>query len=272
MCLAVHHRPELSLVSIWTFCAFRCSSWFFLARFGFSSSNVRCCFLLLFVAFRCFSLLFVARRCSFWPFIVLDINHFPNVQNWCELMKMGMKNALCCFLLLVLVCNACFHLPSVAFYCPSLLFLVFEIESFLSQKQNRQIAFCCSLWFFVARFGFLWMFSIWASHCLLWLFVGTKNQNEQQKAKQVQMETRLLQAKARTAHSRNELHLTQLHYEIYHQIHKTYRHSSSPIALRNTPRTSYPWSCLGSGREYHGRLCVSPLLWRPNIMSTKLQF
>ena len=74
----------LSLVSIWTFCALRCSSWFFLARFGFSSSDVRCCFLLLFVAFCCFSLLFVARRCSFWLFIALDINHLPLVQNWCE--------------------------------------------------------------------------------------------------------------------------------------------------------------------------------------------
>ena len=74
----------LSLVSIWTFCALRCSSWFFLARFGFSSSDVRCCFLLLFIAFCCFSLLFVARRCSFWLFIALDINHLPLVQNWCE--------------------------------------------------------------------------------------------------------------------------------------------------------------------------------------------
>ena len=77
-------KNQLSLVSIWTFCALRCSSWFFLARFGFSSSDVRCCFLLLFVTFCCFSLLFVARRCSFWLFIALDINHLPLVQNWYE--------------------------------------------------------------------------------------------------------------------------------------------------------------------------------------------
>ena len=69
--------PAISLVSIWTFCAFRCSSWLFLARFGFSSSDVRCCFSLLFVAFCCFSLLFVACRCSFWLFTALDIDHLP---------------------------------------------------------------------------------------------------------------------------------------------------------------------------------------------------
>ena len=128
-------------------CVFRCSSWLFLARFGFSSSDVHCCFLLLFVAFCCFSLLFVARR-SFLLFIALDINHLPLVQKWCECMKMDMKNALCCFLLLVLVFGACFHLPFVAFCCSSLLFLVFEIESILPQNQNRQMHF-------VARYCFL---------------------------------------------------------------------------------------------------------------------
>ena len=54
---------------------------------------------------------------------------------------MGMKNALCCFLLLVLVSGACFHLPFVAFCCSSLLFLVYEIESIQMP--------------FVARYGFL---------------------------------------------------------------------------------------------------------------------
>ena len=94
---------------------------------------------LVFVAFCCFSLLFVASRCSFWLVIALDINHLPLVQKWCECMKMDMKNALCCFLLLVLDFGACFHLPFIAFCCSSLLFLVFEIESILSQNQNRKM-------------------------------------------------------------------------------------------------------------------------------------
>ena len=63
-----------------------------------------------------------------------------------------------CFLLLVLASGACFHLPFVAFCCSSLLFLVVEIESILSQKPKQANAFCCSLWLFVVRFGFLWMF------------------------------------------------------------------------------------------------------------------
>ena len=73
---------------------------------------------------------------------------------------MGMKNVLSCFLLLVLVFGACFHLPFVAFYCSSLLFLVFEIESILSQKPKQANAFCCSLWLFVARFGFCGCFHL----------------------------------------------------------------------------------------------------------------
>ena len=75
---------------------------------------------------------------------------------------MAMKNALCCFVLLVLVFGGCLHLPFVApivaFCCSPLLFLVFEIESILSEKQKQANAFCCSLWLFVARFGILWMF------------------------------------------------------------------------------------------------------------------
>ena len=62
-------------------------------------------------------------------------------------MKMGMKNALCCFLMLVSVFGACFHLPFIAFYCLSLLFLVFEIESILKNPNNQMS--------FVARYGFL---------------------------------------------------------------------------------------------------------------------
>ena len=69
-------------------------------------------------------------------------------------MKTGMKNALGCFLLLVLVFGACFHLPFVSFCCPSLLVLVFEMESVLSQNPEQAnalwllvLAFCCSLWF-----------------------------------------------------------------------------------------------------------------------------
>ena len=73
-------------------------------------------------------------------------------------MKMEMKNALCCFLLLVLVFGACFHLLFDAFCCSSLLFLVFEIESILSQNPKQANAFSCSLWHFVARFGLLRMF------------------------------------------------------------------------------------------------------------------
>ena len=77
-------------------------------------------------------------------------------------MKMGMKNALCCLLLLVvLVFGSCFQLPFVAFCSSSLLVLDFEIESVLSQKPKQENAFGCSFWF----------------------FVGTKSQNKQQKAK-----------------------------------------------------------------------------------------
>ena len=83
-----------------------------------------------------------------------------------------MKNALCCFLLLVLVFGACFHLPFVAFCCSSLLFLVFEI-SLVSIWTF--FAFRCSFWFFVPT----------KSHneqCDAQMETSTKNQNEQQKA------------------------------------------------------------------------------------------
>ena len=92
-----------------------------------------------------------------------------------------MENALCCFLLLVLVVGACFHLPFIAFHCTSLLFLVFEIESILSPKQTN--AFCCSLWLFVARFGFLWMFPFEhrIARCGFSLVRKTKTSNKRQK-------------------------------------------------------------------------------------------
>ena len=94
-----------------------------------------------------------------------------------------MKNALCCFLLLVLVFGACFHLPFVAFCCSSLLFLVFEIESILSQKPKQANAFYCSLWLFVARFGFLWLFPFEhrIARCGFLLVRKTKTSNERQK-------------------------------------------------------------------------------------------
>ena len=96
---------------------------------------------------------------------------------------MGMKNALCCFLSLVLVFGACFHLPFVAFCCSSLLFLVFEIESILSQKPKQANAFCCSLWIFVVRFGFLWMFPFEhnIARCGFLLVRKAKTSNERQK-------------------------------------------------------------------------------------------
>ena len=52
-----------------------------------------------------------------------------------------------CSLLLVLVFGACLHLLFIAFCCFLLLVLVFETESVLSQKRNRQMPL-------VARFVF----------------------------------------------------------------------------------------------------------------------
>ena len=94
-----------------------------------------------------------------------------------------MKNVLCCFLLLVLGFVACFHLSFVAFCCSSLLFLVFEMESILSQTPKQANAFCCSLWLFVARFGFLWMFPFERpiARCGFLLVRKTKTSNKRQK-------------------------------------------------------------------------------------------
>ena len=49
--------------------------------------------------------------------------------------------------LLVLVFGAFFRLPFVAFCCSSLLVLVFDIESVLSQKPKQANAFGCSFVF-----------------------------------------------------------------------------------------------------------------------------
>ena len=86
------------------------------------------------------------------------------------------------------VFGVCFHLPFVAVCCSLLLFLAFEI---LSQKPKRANAFCSSLRLFVARLDFLWMFPFEHSIARCGFLFGRKNQNEQQKAKKVQMEARL---------------------------------------------------------------------------------
>ena len=78
-------------------------------------------------------------------------------------MKINASRTEKCFLLLVLVFGACFHLPFITFRCSSLLVLVFEIESVVSQKRKEANAFDFSFWFFVdvsistshACFGFL---------------------------------------------------------------------------------------------------------------------
>ena len=103
---------------------------------------------------------------------------------------MGMKNALCCFLLLVLVFGACFHLPFVAFCCSSLLFLVFEIELIPSQKQKQANAFCCLSWLFVARFGFCGCFHL-SIALLVLAFCWYENPKRATEGKKIEMETRL---------------------------------------------------------------------------------
>ena len=113
----------------------------FVARFGFFIAS----FLLFFVAFRCPLLLLLVFQCS-------------RCQPPCigpELKQMNENGNEKCSLLLLLVFRVCFHLASVAFCCSSLLVLVFEMESVLSQKPKQANAFGCSFWLLVARFGFL---------------------------------------------------------------------------------------------------------------------
>ena len=91
--------------------------------------------------------------------------------------------AFCCSFWFLVHVSICRLLPFVALCCSSLLFLVFEIESILSQKTKQANAFCCSLLLFVARFGFLWMFPF--EHrivrCGFLLVLKTKTSNKRQK-------------------------------------------------------------------------------------------
>ena len=52
------------------------------------------------------------------------------------------------------------------------------------------VAFCCSFWFLV-RVSICRSLLSAALRCSFWFFVGTNDQNEQQKTKKVHMETRL---------------------------------------------------------------------------------
>ena len=140
-------------------------------------------FLLLFIAFRCTSLLFLAFHCSWYQ--------PPSISP--ELVRMNENgNEKCSLLLFVAHFGFWFVFP-FAVRCLLLLFVAlscfFEINSISKTKTGKCLlllvmAFCCSFWSFVDV-------SIWASHSLLWLFASMKNQNEQQKAEKVQMETRL---------------------------------------------------------------------------------
>ena len=58
--------------------------------------------------------------------------------------------AFCCSFWFLVRVSISLSLPFVALRCSFLLIL--------SQKPKQANAFCCSLWLFDARFGFLWMF------------------------------------------------------------------------------------------------------------------
>ena len=124
----------------------------FIARFGFSSFDVRFCFLLLFVAFCCFSLLVVALSgCSL--LLIPTTLHRSRVEaNKC---KWELKMLF--FLLFVarFGFGGCFHLPFIDFCCSSLLVLVFEMESVLSKKPKQEKCIWWLGWGFAARFGFM---------------------------------------------------------------------------------------------------------------------
>ena len=99
--------------------------------------------------------------------------------------------AFCCsfrFLVRVSICRSLSLLLFVALSC-----FWNRINPISKTKTSKCLlllvmAFCCSFWFFVDV-------TIWASHCSLWLFVGTKNQNKQEKVNIVQMETRFYTSK-----------------------------------------------------------------------------
>ena len=120
---------------------FYCLVWFFSqdACFGLLS---------LFAAFCCFC-------CLFLLFLVFHGSYCQQHSIGPELVQMNENgNKKCCLLLFVAhfgfwgVFLFAFH----CFCCSLLLFLVFEIESVLSQKPKQANAFGCSFWLFVAHF------------------------------------------------------------------------------------------------------------------------
>ena len=69
--------------------------------------------------------------------------------------------------------------------CSSLLVLVFEIESVLSQNQNRQMPLAALFGFLLLVFVFCRCFHLGIALLLL-VFAGMKNQNDQRKANEKQ--------------------------------------------------------------------------------------
>ena len=163
---------------------FSCPFWFFQLW----------CPLLLFVALRSFLLLFIAFRCPSLLFLAFHCSWYKPPSTGPELVRMNENGNEKCSLLLFVARFGFWCVFPFAVRCLLLLFVALScfwdrINSISKTKTGKCLlllvmAFCCSFWFFVDV-------SIWASHCSLWLFVGTKNQNEQRKAKNVQMETRL---------------------------------------------------------------------------------
>ena len=135
-----------SLVFICSFFAVCFSFWFFIVRFGFSTTMlvlVFCCSLLLFVAFRC-------------PFLLILIFHGP----WCQPLSIGQEltrtnengNVECSLSLLIAFCCSFWLLRRVSICC-SLLFAALRssfvfLNQFYVKNQNRQMPS-------VARFRFL---------------------------------------------------------------------------------------------------------------------
>ena len=77
-------------------------------------------------------------------------------------------------------------MPFVArlgFFLPVLGNSISKTKSILSQKPKQANAFCCSLWLFLARFGFLWMFPFEhrIARCGFLLVRKTKTSNKRQK-------------------------------------------------------------------------------------------
>ena len=150
-----------SLASSWS--VFRCSSWLFLACFGFSSSDVRCCFSLIFVAFCCFSLL---SRCPSLLFLAFHYSWFQPPSIVPELVRLnenGMKNAL---LLLFIAHFGFWCVFPFAVHCRSLPFVTFScFKDRINSISKKVLVFCGCF------------------HLSIALLVGTKNQNERQRQK-----------------------------------------------------------------------------------------